>query len=231
MYDNIWYKILNYGLEFIGRYYSSYRGFVVDNNDPKGLNRLRVISPIINPYENTEGVWAYPKTNWGGKDYGIQILPQKGDMVWVSFEHGDLAFPIWEFASFGKDEKPSEFDTPLKYGFKTPAGSIIIIDDTEDAESILVKRKGNKEYIKLELDKFTLEATEIKLGAKGDESAVMGDTLKQTLNDLITQIESLTVVCTAPGTVSSPPANITAFSTIKATLDTILSDKVKIDKV
>jgi hypothetical protein len=231
MYDNIWYKILNYGLEFIGRYYSSYRGFVVDTNDPKGLNRIKIISPIIDSYDNTEGVWAYPKTNWGGKDYGIQILPLKGDMIWVSFEHGDLGFPIWEFASFGKEEKPSEFDTPLKYGFKTPAGNLIIIDDTVDAESILVKRKGDNEYIKLELDKLTLEATQIKLGANGDENAVMGDTLKQTLNDLISQIESLTVVCAAPGIPSSPPVNLIAFSTIKATLDTILSNKVKIDKV
>ena len=242
IYDSVWYKVLIYGLEFIGRYYSSYRGFVVDNNDPKGLNRIKVVSPIINTFDNENGIWAYPKGNWGGKDYGVQMLPKKGDMVWVEFEHGDLQHPMWNHASYGKDEKPEEFNTPDKYGFKTPAGTIILIDDTEGEEKILVRRKGKLEYIQIEEGKNTLEATQILLGKGGDEKATLGETLQNKLESLHTEVANLAtqVSSLATGVVPVFPggtaiaAACTVISqqvtTLKGTLAQILSNKVKLDK-
>jgi len=242
MYDSGWYKIVMYGLEFLGRYYSSYRGFVVDNDDPKGLNRIKIISPIIDSFDNTEGAWAYPKTNWGGKGYGFNILPQKGDMIWVEFEHGDLNYPIWSFASYGTDEKPTEFDSPNKYGFKTPAGSIIIIDDTEGVESILVKHHNELEYIKLVKEKVELEALQIYLGKDGDEKAVLGETLLNKMEQILDKIDSshsllIAHTHTTNTGPSGPPINATGLTTVKSDLITIrgllsqfLSNKVKLDR-
>jgi len=225
--DSAIYKIILYGLEFIGRYYSSYQAFVVDNDDPEKLGRVKIVIPIVDSIDKT-GVWAYNKGTWGGKDYGFNLLPQNGDMVWVEFEHGDVRHPIWTFTSYGTDERPEEFDSPNKYGFKTPAGNIIIIDDTEELESILVKHSNSKEYIKLVKDKLTLEGVQIYLGVNGDEKAVMGETLKTKLETLLTHLESHTHTTNVGP--SGPPINVTAFSTLRSQLAQILSDTVKIDR-
>ena len=239
--DSPWYKFLMYGLEKLGRYYSSYRGFVVDNEDPKGLGRIKVINPTLNQFDNV-GIWAFPKGQWGGKDYGVNLLPLIGDMVWVEFEHGDIRYPIWQHASYGTDEKPEEFSSPQIYGFKTPAGNIIIIDDSKGKEYILVKRKGGSEYIHIEANKNTLEATKIYLGKDGDEKAVMGETLQSKMEQLHTQVSDLAnqVSSLATGVVSVFPGGaavataciaISAQTTLlRGQLSQILSNKVKIDK-
>jgi len=241
-----WYSLVFYGLEFLGRYYSSYRGFVVDNLDLDGMNRIKVTVPVLNSYDRT-GVWAYPKGNWGGKNYGVNFLPQKGDMVWVEFEHGDQNYPVWSFASYGENEIPEEFNSPNKYGFKTPAGSIILINDVEGEEEILIKHSNSNEYIQLLKDNATLEAknivlegTTINLGEKGEEKALMGDTTKEKIDDLASAVEDLIKALTshthpAPNTPSvdfpGTSAAITSkLVSIKTTLVDILSNKVKIDK-
>lgn len=227
--DSPWYKFLIYGLERLGRYYSCYRGFVVDNEDPKKLNRVKVIIPQLDN-KNTTGIWAYSKTHWGGKNYGFNIIPEISDMIWVEFEHGDIRYPIWSFASYGLGERPEEFDSPKKYGFKTPAGNIVIIDDTEDEESILVKHKNLEEYILLLKEKIELEALEIYLGKNGEEPAVMGETLKNKLDTVLSALASHThPVTSAPG-VTGPPSNAATYTTVKGELGETLSNKVRLDK-
>ncbi len=49
-----------------------------------------------------------------------------------------------------------------------------------------------------------------------------GEDLKSILNDLIQQIQLLTVTCTAPSTPSSVPINAAAFTGLKARLNTLL---------
>ena len=43
IFDNL----IQNGFEAFGRYYSSYRGFVVDNNDTEGNGRLKLLVPQI----------------------------------------------------------------------------------------------------------------------------------------------------------------------------------------
>lgn len=233
-----WYSIIYYGLEFIGRYYSSYRGFVVDNDDPLNLNRVKIILPTINHLDKT-GRWSYPKQSWGGNNYGSNILPSIGDMVWVEFEHGDLNFPLWGFASYGENEKPKEFDSPKKYGFKTPSGHIIIINDIEDEQSILVKHNNLKEYIELLKEKIELEASKIALGKNMDEKAILGETTKKKIEEFIDEVLKLitnyqTHTHTANDTISiqaGTSSSITSsLNNLKTTLVDILSNKVTIDK-
>lgn len=150
---NIVYK----GLEKYGRYYSCYRGFVIENEDPEQLNRLLLKVP--NVYGNdimTE--WAYPMNNFSGPGYGCQNLPEKKDMVWVEFEQGDTRRPIWSHGHFGKPGGKHDIPEALRNvknrWFKTPGGHLIEFDDAtdeirlthSDEKGTLVIRK-NKKFI------------------------------------------------------------------------------------
>ena len=129
-------NLLIYGLEYFGKYYSSYRSYVVDKNDPDKLGRIKVKIPVITG-DVTHPKWIFPKGNFSGKDYGLQVLPNKGDMVWVEFESGNANFPMWSHGHYGNDEKPEEFDSVNIYGFKTPEGHIVLLDD--DGGRVLIK--------------------------------------------------------------------------------------------
>jgi len=140
--------IIYQGLEVMGRYYSSYRGYVMKNEDPEGLGRIKVKIPQITK-DQTHVKWAFPKHNFSGKGYGMQVLPVLGDIVWVEFEHGDPQFPLWFHGHFTRDEKPEEFVTSQVYGFKTPKGQIIIIDDRDDVEKIIINHGENAGLVKV----------------------------------------------------------------------------------
>lgn len=129
-------NLLIYGLEAFGKYYSSYRGYVVDNEDPENLNRVLVRVPSVTG-NNTHPKWAFPKNSFSGTGYGSQVLPRKGDLVWVEFDNGNARFPMWSHGHFTRDEKPEEFGSINIYGFKTPEGHIILLDD--DGGKILIK--------------------------------------------------------------------------------------------
>lgn len=230
--------LVDHGFEMAGKFYSRYRAFVVENEDPLGMNRIQVIVPTMNPTESDE-IWAFPTGLWGGEGYGVQMLPQKGDMVWIEYEMGNVEYPVWSHAGYGEDEIPEEFETVNHYGFKTPLGSIILINDNEDAEEILVKLSTSKEYISITKDSLLLESKLIKLGKNGDESAVLGDTLKKRLDELTEQVSNLTELLSTHvhAGPAGPPIKAVEIVKIKTTIDTIkgtykeiLSEKVKIDK-
>ena len=223
--ESIWYRVIKYGLEIVGRYYSNYRGFVINNEDQLNCNRLQLRVPDL-----------------GGKDYGCQILPRKGDMVWVSFENGDMDYPVWQFASYAKNEKPKEFVNPNYYGFKTPQGTKIIINDNKEEWEILLMLSGEKEWQKINKEIFELESKLIKLGKDGDEQAALGNTLKEKLEDLSDKLDNLidsynehkhstpfgpTLV---PDNITQQVTNKQNLQTLVESLDEILSEKVKLDK-
>lgn len=70
-------------------YGGSYRGSVVDNADPTHDSRLLVLVPEV--YGDSP-VWALASLSAGGGS----SLPSVGDMVWVTFEHGDTDYPVWQ---------------------------------------------------------------------------------------------------------------------------------------
>ena len=236
--DNPLHRLTEQGLETAGMFYSKYRGFVMDNDDPLNMNRLKVLVPVMNPTTG-DGIWAFSAGQWGGNGHGIQMLPQKGDMVWIEYEMGNVEHPIWSMASYGDEELPKEFKTPNHYGFKTPNGSIVLINDNKDAEEILVKLNTNKEWINIKKDTLELESKLIKLGTNGDESGTLGDTLKEKLDELTGKVEELTQLIaehTHAGP-AGPPIKAAQFiiiknqvGQIKAKFSQFLSKKVKIDK-
>jgi hypothetical protein len=72
-------------------YGGTYRGTVVDDADPTLQYRLLVVVPEI---YGDMAAWAVPLQSAGGAS-----MPAVGDLVWVSFEHGDTDHPIWQLDS------------------------------------------------------------------------------------------------------------------------------------
>lgn len=239
--ESIWHKILMYGLEVIGLHYSSYRAYVVDNNDHGRMNRLKLRIPHLNDITDDD-TWAWPKNVWGGADYGSQVLPQKGDLVWVEFENGNPDYPIWSHAGYAQNELPKEFKNNRCYGFKTPSGTLVMINDNKGEEEILVKHKSSSDWYKLIKDEFELESKIIKLGKKGEEAALMGDTTKDKLDKILSLLETNQDILAnhihpTPSGPSNKPVQSeqinqvkTGLNNIKKSLPDILSDKVRIDK-
>ena len=236
--DSLWYKLFNYGLEFFGMYYSTYRAFVIDNNDPEHMGRVKVSVPMVFSNDTT-GIWAFPNGLWGGKNYGIGLLPEIGDMVFVEFEHGDMDYPIWQHGGYAKGEMPEVFNDPNNYGFITPHGNEIVIEDGEDEDSGLIRVKyKNGEYFLVKKELLEVDAKEIKIGKDAIEPAVLGTTITEQLNTILTTLVNLCTELSIHGHPSNgaPPSDAANFVNLAtelndsiAELDKTLSQKVKVE--
>jgi len=71
-------------------YHATYRGTVVDNDDPAGYRRVAVQVPDI----SAETMWAAP-------EHADAALPAVGDDVWVRFQDGSVDHPLWSGGSGG----------------------------------------------------------------------------------------------------------------------------------
>ena len=70
-------------------YGGTYRATVVDDADPAQQHRLQVVVPEV--YADAS-VWAAASLPAGPTG----LMPAVGDLVWISFEHGDTDYPVWE---------------------------------------------------------------------------------------------------------------------------------------
>jgi len=85
----------------VSGYGGTYRGAVVDDADPLQLNRLGVVVPEV--YGDDVSVWAV------ALQATTTSLPSVGDVVWISFEHGDTDYPIWEPYCDGEQDATSGY--------------------------------------------------------------------------------------------------------------------------
>jgi len=64
-----------------------YRGSVLNTADPMMKGRIQVSVPAVGSASST---WALPC-----RDYGSSTVPPIGTAVWVMFEGGNVANPVW----------------------------------------------------------------------------------------------------------------------------------------
>ena len=171
-------NMVTLGLEnVIHRYYSSYRGYVAEREDPEGYGRLKLIIPITTG-ENVMNYWAWQKDCYSGANHGMQNIPEVGDMVWVEFEHGDPNKPIWSYGYFakrsGKKEKPDTLKSVFIKWFKTPAGHLIELDDTEGEEEIRITQAHGGKFT-ISKDGFTFYTNKNIDVVAGDNSLHLDD--------------------------------------------------------
>jgi hypothetical protein len=227
------------GMESISRFYSQYRAYVYNRSDPEGMNRLQLIIPEITGSDYLP-IWAYPKDNFAGNGYGAQSMPKVGDVVWVDFEWGDPAVPVWSHGYYAEGEKPEEFKDLNVHGYKTPGGHIITLNDTSG--EIIIKRKdGDRiimtdKVIQIDSDKRIIH------GREANYSHVLGEELNDTLNDILEALNKtisalqLDITASAASTflmkvnlTANIPKALIALKSAMAKVKKILSKQVKLD--
>jgi hypothetical protein len=73
----------------VSGYGGTYRGMVVDDDDPMLQHRLHVVVPDVH---GDTPVWAVASLPAGPAGR----IPTVGDVVQISFERGDSDYPVWE---------------------------------------------------------------------------------------------------------------------------------------
>lgn len=173
------------------RFYGKYRGFVVDNNDPEQLGRLKLQVPSVLG-ENIVTGWALPCVPYGGDaNTGFFFVPEVRAGVWVEFEEGDLEFPIWTGTFWSKPDGETEVPKPIRADgkeqdvhqepsrkiIKTKAGHTIQFEDADENAFLVIVDGSNKNVITLNSSGIELknkngtsvliEGSNIKLGGSG----------------------------------------------------------------
>lgn len=142
MSSNLVEIIQRYGIEYVGRFYSIYRGVVTNNKDDTGMNRLSLYIPSI---QNGINVIALPKsTGFGSINYGIKLItPRIGEVVYVEFENGDPFKPLWSYHGWATGEIPDDLKDSNSIGLVTPEGNKIFIKDIDGELYIQTNSKVN----------------------------------------------------------------------------------------
>ena len=141
-------QIAAYGLESIGLYYGTYRGIVVSNQDPMNCGRLKVRVPQVHG-KQTPDVWAFPKAPYASKGCGIFCAPDEGTWVYVSFDHGNPACPIWEGGWWGQDDASANM-RPKHLVIRTP-------------ENLEIHFNRESKELTISLDKDLIKVSEGKI--------------------------------------------------------------------
>jgi uncharacterized protein involved in type VI secretion and phage assembly len=170
---------------------------VTDNVDPSNLGRIKAKVPRL--ADDLELGWALPAFAYGGSsEQGLFAVPDVGAGVWIEFEEGDLAYPIWTGTWYGSGMIP-ESATPRQKVFKTSSGHKIVLDD--DASSIeITDANGNtismdQSDIKItagQATTVTLDGPQIVFVSGGSHPLVFGDSLLQYLSQMVSMLNTHT---------------------------------------
>lgn len=201
------------GLEYLGRYYSTYRAIIINNNDELNMNRVHVYIPSV---QNGIKIWALPKsTTIGGCFHGLKLTtPLVGEVVYIEFEGGDPLRPLWSYHGWATGETPDDLKDNNSIGLVTPEGNKIYIKDVDGELYIQTNSKVNISI---------LEGPSLKMTQKGFTFNFGDDfSLKKTLTQILDAILQLTVT-TGVGP-SGTPINAQTFTDIKNSLDNYLEE-------
>ena len=190
--------IQKYGVEYIGRYYSNYRGVVIDNVDPNNMGRIFVMLPGIHDGVRT---WARPKAMPGGLKYGLKwITPRIGEVVWVEFENGDPLKAIWSYYGWTMGDIPDELQDGNTVGFITPSGNKVYLQDIDGKLKVSINTEIGieipegvnlvKKHVKPNGQNETGGIIEIEAPLKdGDNSVVVAEAISQALSKILSEQE------------------------------------------
>ncbi|ADD04354.1 Rhs element Vgr protein [Natrialba magadii ATCC 43099] len=124
-------------------------GIVTDNEDPKGLGRVKLQFPWRDA--DDESYWARIATPMAGNEYGSYFLPEVDDEVLVAFENGDIHRPyvvgsLWN----GKQEPPQQNDGDNDVReIRTRSEHRITFDDDRDGDggSVTIQTSEGHEIV------------------------------------------------------------------------------------
>ncbi|GIM93930.1 VgrG-related protein [Paractinoplanes toevensis] len=170
-------------------------GIVTNNDDPEKLGRVRVKFPTLS--QDDESAWSRIATPGGGKERGLQWIPEVDDEVLIGFELDDTTRPVILGGLWNRRDNPPD---PGALG-----GGVV-------KQRMLVSRKDSRLVFdddKLEID-LLLGGTPCALKLEKSESSLTGD---QKLVISATQIE---IKATSKLTLSGAQVEITASGPLTA---------------
>ena len=107
-------------------------GIVINNNDPKGIQRLQVrISLLHQGYVDSSIPWVLPiQTLFGGNAPGVGgfNVPVVGSKIAVYFPENDAVNTYWLGSSMDQSSKLADFTAPTQYGWVDAAGNLFKVD-------------------------------------------------------------------------------------------------------
>jgi len=116
---------------------------VADNQDPKGLGRVKVTYPWR--AADDESYWARIAVPMAGPEVGTFFLPEEGDEVLVAFEGGDLEHPYVVGALWNGEREPPEDNADGNNDVRTVrsrSGHELTFDDADDGGGITIETSG-----------------------------------------------------------------------------------------
>lgn len=185
-------------------YTAFYRGYVVNNKDPEGLGRVRIRIPQIYGSDGSNSnhfvpsyaiPWAYPACMPLGNDSGSYLIPNVGDIVYVTFEGGNKNMPIY-FGGVLTKRRADKFvgsnginnnqvyktheqdkNTDIVHGterviYKSLKGATILVDDYDGNEYIKIIDQSGQSIIMENTGGKNLTRRGNKLG-KNPESQIV----------------------------------------------------------
>lgn len=120
------------------RWYGKYAGVVTAVELPERLGWIKVQVPSLCP----DGQDMIARPCFAPGQFWV---PPVGARVWVEFEAGDPANPLWVGIWYADGEVPEEADRPdpTAHVFRTPAGHHVEFADHDGAERIIIRHKDN----------------------------------------------------------------------------------------
>ncbi len=183
-----------------GRFYGKYRGTVEDVEDKKRLGRIRAWVPEVLGDELSP--WALPCAPFAGDGMGQFALPPKKAGVWIEFEAGDPARPIWSGGWWGDRQAPknenSRGGTPSIKVIRSKQGLMVSMDD--DGQVLSLSDKDGSNILTIEVrhgqitvkgaTKAVVEAPQVELVENATHPVVFGDQLMSYLSQLVSLYQS-----------------------------------------
>jgi len=173
------------------RFYGKYRGFVVSNQDPARLGRVRVRVPSVLGEDVVTG-WATPCAPAGGlAGLGLLFVPERDSGVWVEFEEGDLEFPIWTGTFWTKNDtgsgipRPAKNDghaeddvqeTPTRKIITTTKGHTLQFEDADGEEMLLISEGVHHHVLRMDAKGVALTDGDGSTIEMSDEGITVKDT-------------------------------------------------------
>jgi len=132
------------------RFYGKYRGVVVNNIDPEQIGRIQAQVPDVPG--TTPSSWAMPCVPFTGIQAGCFLVPPIGSDVWMEFEQGNPAYPIWTGGFWGQVATvptlaltPPAIPPGQNIALQTTLQSAVLISDasaTPTSGGIILKSAG-----------------------------------------------------------------------------------------
>jgi hypothetical protein len=127
------------------RFYGKYLGIVVDNDDPKGLARVRARVPEVFGEETTG--WCLPCSPYSGSGTGLATVPPIDSQIYIEWPAGDISrVPIWSGGAW-PDGEGVEDAGPDAIVLTTPAGHRVVVRDTSGSEAIEIEATSGAKLV------------------------------------------------------------------------------------